>query len=270
MSKVYVESLHKRIQVLEDSLQQQKRASPETQQEPSPPAHEDVCDETHESPTPALLGTSDAIVVGLQHSNDEQSPDDKSQYKWSPDKEDTLSRILSTSGSISSQESNGYIRYFGHNSPLHVFSDPDGPPCGANLWEQKTRAELVVRSISKIAHDYLMDLFWTNYNSVLHVVHQDVFNSDKQNGRWGFYSGFLHVCLLAMGFRFADRSRPDMKSFLRGADGRESSLHTEAKKLAKYEFENPSGLPSVQAFLILADLEDAAGRDSNGWMYVGE
>jgi hypothetical protein len=36
------------------------------------------------------------------------------------------------------------------------------------------------------------------------------------------------------------------------------------------ELERPGGIPSVQAFLLLGDLECGIGRDNTGWMYAGE
>jgi hypothetical protein len=50
---------------------------------------------------------------------------------------------------------------------------------------------------------------------------------------------------------------------------RESDLHREAKYLFEYELEKPGGIPSVQALLILGDLECGVGRDNTGWMIGG-
>lgn len=188
----------------------------------------------------------------------------------SPENEDTLTRILSTSGNISSQQADGHVRYFGHTTPYHVFAGNDRPSYGSNLWDQRTRAEVIIRSIPKTTHDYLMQLYWTNYNSVLQVVHQEAFENGRDTSRWTFYGGFLHICLLAVGFRYADNSRPDLKPFVSGGRNPENSFHTEARQLAKCELETTGGLTSIQALLLLADLEGTSGRDNNGWMYAGK
>jgi hypothetical protein len=116
-------------------------------------------------------------------------------------------------------------------------------------------------------HDYLMELFWEYYNSVLHIVHKEAFNDDRENSRTKYYSGFLHICILAIGYRLSDTSRDDIKRITIGH--RESTLHREAKYMLDVELERPGGLPSVQAFLLLGDLECGVGRDNTGWMFAG-
>ena len=113
-----------------------------------------------------------------------------------------------------------------------------------------------------------MDLFWDYYNSVLHIVHKEAFNEDMQSGSSKYYSGFLHISILAMGYRFADLEREDMKKITLG--NRECTLHREAKYMLDMELERPGGIPSVQAFLLLGDLECGVGRDNTGWMYAGK
>lgn len=115
-----------------------------------------------------------------------------------------------------------------------------------------------------------MELYWKKYHSILHIVHKEAFYQGATDESSGSYNGFLHLCLLAMGFTFADKSRPDMQKFLGFARAGESTLHLGSRKLAKYEMESPGGLPSIQALLILADLESGVGRDDTGWMYVGK
>lgn len=102
---------------------------------------------------------------------------------------------------------------------------------------------------------------------MLHVVHQEAFYEDREQGRNQFYSGFLHICVLAMGFRISDKSRPDMQRI--ALPDRESTLHREAKYMLDLELERPGGVPSVAALLILGDLENGVGRDNVGWMYAG-
>lgn len=133
--------------------------------------------------------------------------------------------------------------------------------------EQARRAEKIIRTLPLETHDYLMGLFWEHYNAVLHVVHEEAFNEDRENGRTQFYSGFLHICILAMGYRYSDKTRADMQRV--ALPDRESTLHREAKYMLDLELERPGGIPSVAALLILGDSEVAVGRDNVGWMYAG-
>ena len=133
--------------------------------------------------------------------------------------------------------------------------------------EQTKRTDKIIRALPPEVYDYLMELYWSSYNSVLHVVHRKAFEEDKENGGTQNYSGFLNICLLAMGYRFADPNRPETQKI--GVWDRESDLHREAKYLFEYELEKPGGIPSVQALLILGDLECGVGRDNTGWMIGG-
>ena len=113
-----------------------------------------------------------------------------------------------------------------------------------------------------------MNLFWEHYNSVLQIVHRGAFEEDMANSNNKYYSGFLHISILAMGYRLADLDREDMKKITLG--NRECTLHREAKYMLDMELERPGGIPSVQAFLLLGDLECGVGRDNTGWMYAGK
>lgn len=179
-----------------------------------------------------------------------------------------VSRLLSTRGHLSFDQLSGRLRYFGPTTNCHVHSEL-GVAVGSSQesLEQARRAEKTIRFLSMETHDYLMNLFWQNYNAVLHVLHQEAFQEDRESGRTQFYSGFLHVCVLAMGYRFADRTRPDMQKI--SLPGRESTLHREAKYMLDFELERPGGIPSVVALLLLGDLECGVGRDNLGWLYAG-
>jgi len=93
-----------------------------------------------------------------------------------------------------------------------------------------------------------MGLYWRHYNAVIHVVHQAAFEEDRENGRTQYYSGFLHICMLAIAYqRFADKSRPDMRKI--GLPARESTFHKEAKYMLDCEQEQPGGIPFLNAAL---------------------
>lgn len=116
------------------------------------------------------------------------------------DKRDGLvSRLLSTRGHLSFDQLSGRLRFYGGTVNCHVYSEleVDGVQ-PAPIPEQARRAEKCIRSLTLETHDYLMQLFWTHYNGVLHVVHETAFVEDRERGKSQFYSGFLHVCILAV------------------------------------------------------------------------
>lgn len=184
-------------------------------------------------------------------------------------KESMVKRLLSTRGHLSFDQLSGRLRYFGPTTNCHIYSElnPSDDASRAAL-EQQRRTEKVIRSLSAESNDYLMNLYWQHYNAVIHVVHQAAFEEDREHGRTQYYSGFLHICMLAMAYqRFADKSRPDMMRI--SLPARESTLHKEAKYMLDCELEQPGGIPSIQALLLLGDLECGVGRDNLGWLYAG-
>jgi hypothetical protein len=185
-----------------------------------------------------------------------------------PKKDGMVNRLLSTRGHLSFDQLSGRLRYFGPTTNCHVHSEIGNPMDSAQEQsEQARRADKIIRSLPLETYDYLMDLFWQCYNPVIHVLHHEAFNEDREMGRTQFYSGFLHVCVLAMGFRFAEKNRPDIGKI--ALPQMESTLHREAKYMLDHELERPGGIPSVVALLLLGDLECGVGRDNLGWMYGG-
>ena len=183
-------------------------------------------------------------------------------------KEGLVHMLLSTRGHLSFDQLSGRLRFFGPASNFHIYADSPTAVDVRESPEQVRRTERIIRSLTIETHDYLMDLFWEYYNSVLHIVHKEAFNEDMQSLNNKYYSGFLHISILAMGYRFADLDREDMKKITLG--NRECTLHREAKYMLDMELERPGGIPSVQAFLLLGDLECGVGRDNTGWMYAGK
>jgi hypothetical protein len=182
-------------------------------------------------------------------------------------KEGLVHMLLSTRGHLSFDQLSGRLRFFGPTANSHIYADTTQPIALREPTEQTRRAERIIRSLAIKTHDYLMNLFWEYYNSVLHIVHKEAFQEDMQAGHGKYYSGFLHISILAMGYRYADVERDDMKMITLGS--RECTLHREAKYMLDMELERPGGIPSVQAFLLLGDLECGVGRDNTGWMYAG-
>ena len=213
-----------------------------------------------------------ASHAGSYMSVDQRERSDQENTQGTPidnKKEGILSRLLSNRGHLSFDQISGRLRYYGPTVNSHIYSEleVDDAKQSRETLEQSRRAEKIIRTLPLETHDYLMSLFWQHYNSVLHCVHEEAFNEDREKGLGRFYSGFLHICILAMGYRFADKTRTDMQRI--ALPDRESTLHREAKYMLDLELERPGGIPSVAALLILGDSEVGVGRDNVGWMYAG-
>ncbi|KAL4985913.1 fungal-specific transcription factor domain-containing protein [Aspergillus falconensis] len=178
-------------------------------------------------------------------------------------------RLLSTRGYVSFDQLAGQQRYFGPTTNCHIYLDiaSESEESRRQAREQWRRTQRVLSALSQESQEYLMQMFWKHYNSVIRVVHQEAFEAGRDAGGGPFYSGFLHICILAAGYRFADKQRADMMRIT--LPGRESLLHREAKYMLDYEMERPGGLPSIAALLLLGDLEVGCGRDNAGWLYSG-
>lgn len=160
----------------------------------------------------------------------------------------------------------GRVRFFGPTTNMHILSRSTTNPSKApeSFWPIST----LVRDLTPETHDYLIDLFFDCHNSAVHIVHKWAFFDDLKVGGSQFYSNFLHMCILAEGYRYADKTRPDIKRLAcSGPDS--STFHTKAKKMAELELVKPGGVPSLQAFFLLGDLEVGIGRDDTGWMFAG-
>ncbi|OAA62748.1 Transcription factor [Niveomyces insectorum RCEF 264] len=184
-----------------------------------------------------------------------------------PKKEDIVQRLLSTKGNLSFDQLSGRLRFFGPTANSHVYAECGDATDSREPPEQVRRAERIIRSLTTATHDYLLHCFWAYYNDVIYVLDREAFETSRETQNAKFYSSFLHITVLAMGYRFADRSRDDIKKISLG--NRESTLQREAKYMLDIELERPGGIPSVQALLLLGDLECGVGRDNTGWMYSG-
>ncbi|KAK5034528.1 hypothetical protein LTS07_003449 [Exophiala sideris] len=178
-----------------------------------------------------------------------------------------LKQMVSAPGHWSYNETSGRLRYFGATTDFDIYSGVSPGPHVLDSREQERYGISVLKDVPPSVQDYLMDLYWKCFNSVIFVVHKEAFIDDQKRGHHGQYSAFLHITILAMGMRFADSSRPEISHLMLGSGG-ESRLQREARRLLEYELETPGGVPSVQALLILGDMEFAIGRENTGWMYV--
>jgi len=182
--------------------------------------------------------------------------------------DDSMHRLFSPKGGLSFDRLSDRLRYFGPTANSHVHADSPDRYDSREPPEQIRRAERIIRSLTPKTHDYLMQNFWSYHNSVLQVVDRNVFEADRGSEKPKYYSSFLHIVILAVGWRFADKDRCDVARLNLG--NRESTLHREARYMLDIELEQPMGIPSVQSLLLLGDLECGVGRDNTGWMYAGK
>jgi hypothetical protein len=289
ISRAYVCSLTERVALLEAMLRDRGDEPPPAFHPPkirdghqhsidhSPAGRITVpCDiqRDHSSPSDQASPQDDRPSFGPNKLNKNESVHSdvhnigSSSILHSPNDNGIVKRLLSTHGHLSFDQLSGRLRYFGPTTNCHVHSESGSPLRSAQQQSQQTRrADEIISSLPSETHEYLMGLFWQFYNSVLHVLHHEAFNEDRDMGRTQFYSGFLHVCVLAMGFRFADKRRPDIQKL--ALAHWESNLHREAKYMLDDELERPGDVPLIVALLILSDLETGVGRDTLGWLYGG-
>jgi hypothetical protein len=107
---------------------------------------------------------------------------------------------------------------------------------------QTRRVAKIIRFMSQETHDYLMQTFFQKYNTVMHTVHEKSFWESRDQDSNQYYSGFLHICILAMGYRCADKSREDVKRLAGPEQIQDSTLHKEAKFMLDTELERPGGM----------------------------
>lgn len=271
ISRAYMCSLTDRVALLETMLKEQGVEAPPAHHPPktrhAAPEQDTAVDrkldgqqniQDQSSPGSQQSPQEYAEMDHIEHDN--ASPYGEADSAGSPSmlpppkKDGMVSRLLSTRGHLSFDQLSGRLRYFGPTTNCHVHSELGNPlDSEQQLSEQARRAEKIIRSLPLETYDYLMEMFWTCYNTVIHVLHREAFEQDREAGRSQFYSGFLHVCVLAIGFRHADKERPDIKKI--SLPQMESTLHREAKYMLDHELERPGGIPTVVAMLLLGDLE---------------
>ena len=214
----------------------------------SDPEHSMSAISSEHAPSPSLI---DPVL--FQETDTHNEPD--------------VRHLLSARGCHSFDQAAGRIRFFGPTANSHVHGrsayllDPQRP-------SSANRASRTIESLTSFTHDYLLKCFWDYYDPGVPVVEQSAFDAGRASKDGRLYSPFLHLTMLAIGYRFADHAREDIKRLSMGS--REGTLHREAKGLLDAELERPGGLPSVQGLLLLADLEFGIGRDSAGWLHLGK
>ncbi|KAI0535781.1 fungal-specific transcription factor domain-containing protein [Xylaria digitata] len=225
----------------------------------SPPySHEDMYDSPMED-----LVSIEVPQSGKEALQKEHTP----SRTLNPKREDVIGRLFFPNGGLSRDRLSGKLRFFGPTANCHVYAESPHAYDYRETPQQSRRAERIIRSLTPKTHDYLMQNFWKHQNCVLQVVDRTAFEADRGSECPRFYSPFLHIIILAVGWRFANQDRCEMARINLG--NHESAIHREAKHMLEIELERPMGISTVQSLLLLADLECGVGRDETGWMYAG-
>ncbi|KAK4124498.1 hypothetical protein N657DRAFT_680477 [Parathielavia appendiculata] len=301
ISKAYMSSLSSRIALLEEMLKERgvvpppavhppktrQEAQARQQQEQHKPQSDSGRLESadlepklaprplNRPPTPPGSGDEDVIMVEPEPPKRLPSANRTSfrlidpllLQEPEPKKEAGTRHLLSAKGSYILDQAAGRTRFFGPTANSHVHARSSSTFVQRHRSECDLRAEQLIESLGPATYDHLMRCFWEYYNSWQQVVDESAFEAGRTTQDARFYSPFLHLAMLAIAFRFADWHRDDMKMIILG--NRESTFHRETKSMLEIELEKPGGIPSVQALLMLADLECGVGRDTTGWMYSG-
>ena len=180
--------------------------------------------------------------------------------------------LIARTCQISYEGAKGRVQYFSPSVTLEQYCDQVMRP-SPNGSETPTRPSAkrpprVLGELSTDVEQYLMDLFWTRYNKTLDIVNKEAYTTDHDRGGSKYYSEFLHITCLAMGFTFASREKPELRQFCRGR--RLSVFYQEVKYALDAELEESEGITTIQALMILSDLECALGRKELGWLYSGK
>lgn len=111
---------------------------------------------------------------------------------------------------------------------------------------------------------YLTNLFWTHFHRVHPIIEARMISRNTHAGDT-FYSESLHMCALAIGYRYADKTRPDIREMERGEE--ENALHCGARDLVSKSIEGPVNPSLVAALILLGDLDCGSGRGNQGWLW---
>lgn len=168
-----------------------------------------------------------------------------------------------TSGREVYNRGNGQIKFFGPSANYHYLPDED-----EGLISSKSLEALeYIRSIPPEIEEELLCCFWKHYNSVWPMVHRELFTLDKDRSGNKFYSPLLHLCILSIGYRYVDKTNPSFRSYSCGRY--KSSFYIQARSVLGSELTIQSTIPSMQALLLISDLEGACQRYHSGWLHAG-
>jgi hypothetical protein len=211
-------------------------------------------------------GTASLRSVALTASEGRHATEDEKDDSDEP-ASSVVTKLMPSS--IRFDMASGRVRYFGSTTHMNVLTKVTAKKGVHRRQDAHWPIALVLKDLAPATHDYLMNLFWDNHNSVIRLVDREAYHHDQETGGVEYYSTFLHLAILGTGFRYADRRRPDIQK-LALSEHVTSTIHEKTKALGKQELERPGGIPSIQALQLLAGLEFCCSNDDTGWMFQGE
>ncbi|KIW44436.1 uncharacterized protein PV06_02907 [Exophiala oligosperma] len=164
---------------------------------------------------------------------------------------------------VSPEHESQHKQYYGSAANYREHQDMPLGSLAGQAAQRKARARQLLNSIPVDVHDHFMHCFWTYYNAAWHMISKEAFNLDKENGGGEFYSPLLHLCILALGCRYADTSRSGVQKY--ACHHYESPLHREARSHIEAEMSIETSIPLMMSALLMADLEGNLRRYSVGW-----
>jgi hypothetical protein len=161
---------------------------------------------------------------------------------------------------------NQWLNGFDEAPHRSLYSASSTPNCLLHESHRGAKAlEETSRLVAPETRNYLLDLYWKCFNSVVPVIHRETFEDQQQNGTTFVSFDLLYVCMMAIGYRYAVKSREDMQK-IRQPDG-DSIFLMRSKSLLAVALERPPSVLLVAALLLLGDMEWGAGRAKQAWLY---
>ncbi|KAJ0420937.1 hypothetical protein BJY00DRAFT_323516 [Aspergillus carlsbadensis] len=143
----------------------------------------------------------------------------------------------------------------------HSAAQSDALECLNRLGDNKT--------VPAALENHLTHLYFCWQNPSFHVVDRGIY--DEAMAKWyamedtSFYSESLRNAMCALGACFEARYHPGFVTFPKSLV---EFFGERAKALLEMELDSPS-IATVQALVILSNLETGVGRDARGWLYSG-
>ncbi|KAB5528787.1 hypothetical protein GE09DRAFT_396062 [Coniochaeta sp. 2T2.1] len=278
-SRVQVEALTDRVKMLESLLRMSNHATdspnlaydgtsgPEGQLNcVAPPSEESES----EIPFPdGLLGLGghDKFFDETQDHNFYLSSAIQGQYQWDldPPAEVVQAGPGTTTSAEKQSESSGATRDSVNrrkSTAAYDRADAVSVSTGASPPDSQPSCESVHTPDSVV--DHLLNLYFHQFQSMLKIVDEDAFNAAKLAQSGPAYRESLLLAMLAAGSRFSDDPVIRRRYFTRSG---ESVFVQRSKALLESEVRH-ADITTVQALVILGEMETSVGNDMSGCMYA--
>ncbi|KFZ06321.1 hypothetical protein V501_07523 [Pseudogymnoascus sp. VKM F-4519 (FW-2642)] len=268
-SRAYVNSLEERLKLLESMLL--RTTSPSTSQHSDSRQTSSLQGHTS-SPPPQKDKTLSALEWSDDDQYDQLQASDHHSACPTPmrhpfdDNRSSVHRRSSLDRGLAFSSFTGFTNF--SESVLQKTSHDDSPvhQVSASSPSYTSRSGKILQDIPLVTREHLLDVFWSQYNVVMRVVHREAFQQGKSSRNTQVYSEFLEICMLAMGARFYEPSEPGYSRAT--SQLTERALSSVANLVADYTLEASRGLPTAQGLLILADINIGNGNTSVGRYYL--